>query len=150
MVNSDEFHNASRDDDSHSRPTHRSDTDGELITFTDRERTVFTDVLTWIHKNDLEEHTGSTIHSESRIPADETLKSLIASLEATNAITPGILSPQQVKNCLELYADQLQELAWDIDDPEPMFQFYEDVFKSIEEKFTQQENGYNHEYPDGF
>lgn len=92
------------------------------------ERSVLTDIITWY------------INSESiDAAAQADLEVLRTEINEESAIvkTSGALE-HLPDNIISLYADELEDVAWEVDDPDTMFAFYDEVFHGLASKIEKE------------
>lgn len=110
----------------------------ETIAFDRREATVLVDVLEW----------AADVEDLSDRAADQVLDYTDAEFSAARdrladdgELDPSLVSPREVGGLLQLYADALEEQAWDIEDSQSVFAFYETTFQRIESQLEQHTTG---------
>lgn len=109
-----------------------------VIQFSAVEASVLVDIFEWSRRvDDIEEHIFSTQYSNELFNlsvSDDVIKQLRDenTLETTN------VGPDELEPLLEAFANELQDRAWDLENTQATFEFYESTFASIEETVEQQ------------
>lgn len=106
--------------------------DSQVVQLSRKERSILTDAISWV----LEERRDRL--------NEQQIESLTTCLETANnemVVDRRETPPRVISLVFNLFSSEIQNVVSDMDDSEDVFEFYEDAFKSIDDKLS---------YSDGF
>lgn len=107
----------------------------EMVTLEQREATVLSDVLTWAAADNDFDPVEAAGTMDPTVTVDA-LPEAIETLDSENALDLSLVSRDEVGFLMEQFATELKERAWDLDDTQTVFAFYEETFQTIESELT--------------
>lgn len=102
----------------------------QIVNLTKKERTVLTDAVRWVLENEEESL------NEQQIDA---LNVCLEEAENEMVIDRKEVPPQTISLVFRLFSSEVQTVVSDMEESESIFEFYEDVFTSVDEKLSYSE-----------